>query len=45
MTEFQKGNHKQIYKSINNTQQIYDLYQVERSGFLQSSTVMQHEAT
>lgn len=27
---------QQIYKSINNTQQIYDLYQVERLGFLES---------
>lgn len=33
----------QIYKSINNAQQIYDLYKVERLGFLECSKVMQHE--
>lgn len=33
---------QQIYKSINNTRQIYDLYQVERLDFLESCKVMQH---
>lgn len=33
----------QIYKSINNAQQIYDLYKVEWLGFLECSKVMQHE--
>ncbi|OAS18370.1 GNAT family N-acetyltransferase [Paenibacillus oryzisoli] len=33
----------QIYKSINNEQQIYDLYQVERLDFLEYSKVIQHE--
>ncbi|MGM1047777.1 Protein N-acetyltransferase, RimJ/RimL family [Paenibacillus uliginis N3/975] len=34
---------QQIYKSINNSQQIYDLYYVEPLGFLESSKVMQIE--
>lgn len=34
---------QQIYKSINNTQQIYDLYQVEWLGFLEFSKVMHQE--
>lgn len=33
---------QQVYKSINNTQQIYDLYQVERLSFLESREQMQH---
>ncbi|MFU1794621.1 GNAT family N-acetyltransferase [Paenibacillus azoreducens] len=33
---------QQVYKSINNTQHSYDLYYVERSGFLESSEDMQH---
>ncbi|RAP75640.1 GNAT family N-acetyltransferase [Paenibacillus montanisoli] len=34
---------RQLYQSINHSEQIYDLYQVERFNFLESSTVMQHE--
>jgi len=33
----------QIYKSINNAQQIYDLYKVERLSFLDCNKVMQHD--
>ncbi|BFT74126.1 GNAT family N-acetyltransferase [Paenibacillus sp. P36] len=32
-----------VYASINPTEQIYDLYQVERSDFLEASEGMQHE--
>ncbi|MCJ8014764.1 GNAT family N-acetyltransferase [Paenibacillus sp. KQZ6P-2] len=32
----------EVYKSINITDQIYDLYQVERLSFLESSENMQH---
>lgn len=33
---------QQVYKSINNTEQIYDLYHVERLDFLESSEDMHH---
>ncbi|MWV47135.1 GNAT family N-acetyltransferase [Paenibacillus sp. HJL G12] len=33
---------EQVYQSINHTQQIYDLYCVERSSFVESSVGMQH---
>ncbi|MGO4184484.1 GNAT family N-acetyltransferase [Paenibacillus sp. MCAF9] len=33
----------QIYKSINNSQQIYDLYKVERLDFLDCSKAIQHD--
>lgn len=34
---------RQLYETINHTQPIYDLYQVERLSFLENGNVLQHE--